>query len=93
MKTTNTINIFVAGALFFCSNLVVAYEVSTHAGMTNSAYGRSILSVSSTYDRLGLTTVSQRAIEQTKGARLVFSIHLANRSPARYPLAWANRSG
>ena len=65
MRTTNVINTFIASGLICCSNLGAAYEVSTHAGMTNSTYARSILSVSSTYDRLGLTSVSQRALGET----------------------------
>lgn len=48
-----------------CASMIAAYEISTHAGMTNATYGKSILSASSTYDRLGLTTLAQRNLKNT----------------------------
>ena len=70
MKNANLIFVLTATASVFLPGMTTGYELSTHAGMTNVTYDKSILSVSSTYDRLGLTTgtVSQ-------GARsLMFSV-------------------
>ena len=64
MKNANLIFVLTATALVCLPGMATGYELSTHAGMTNVTYDKSILSVRSTYDRPGLTTRTQKRLGQ-----------------------------
>ncbi len=57
MKIVKISVVMVGATLAIFSYTADAYEVSTHAGMSNTAYDKSLLALSGTYDRLGLTNV------------------------------------